>query len=389
MARLRCAVGADSVVPARGALRLVDAASNPFRAAKSSVMTDVAGAVEERATVGDTATTSAAILDPSQYATWIQSIQQPNGAITLHTNGERIEPYVGNWAAWGLARSDDPAALDAAWEWLEWFRDHQYPDGAVHEHELVDGAWVDTGTYDSLDGTTGLYLLALRDLHEASGDQSRIADFVASIEVSIDALASLQQDDGLLWAKPDWTVKLLMGQAEAYAGLEAGIDLAQDLRLNRSRRVARSTRAAIVRGIDALWNPSTGSFDWALHQDGAREANDWQVLYPDAASQAWAVNFGLTDASTSAGLMNSFAAAQPTWDEPTSQSFFYDGEVFLDTTGYWPIIASAFVVVGDEARAIDAAASIDAAATEATFAWPFHTGTAGQLLLLDADLSTN
>ncbi|MDX6202210.1 MAG: hypothetical protein QOJ83_1710, partial [Frankiales bacterium] len=56
--------------------------------------------------------------------------------------------------------------------------------------------------------------------------------------------------------------------------------------------------------------------------------------------------------------------------------------------GYWPVVGWGLLRTGQPGQAASAAASIRTAALSTGRAWPFTTGIAGQLILLEAgDLS--
>jgi hypothetical protein len=174
-----------------------------------------------------------------------------------------------------------------------------------------------------------------------------------------------------------------MDQAETEAGLRAAVELAKAVGdrgvADRAKRAANRMRA----GIDGMWNAAAGSYDWAIHEDGARTVTRWDVLYSDALQQVWAVAFGVVPAERAAGLMARFAAAHPTWDQPAALATFTGG---VQPTGYWPVAGWAFRRVGDTARAGAAATRIQAAAGGASRAWPYTPASAGQLIgLLSAD----
>lgn len=56
---------------------------------------------------------------------WVQTATVPSGAITLQTDRLAVWPYVGNYAAIGLAdqaaRTGDSRALAAAWAQVDWY----------------------------------------------------------------------------------------------------------------------------------------------------------------------------------------------------------------------------------------------------------------------------
>jgi len=215
----------------------------------------------------------------------------------------------------------------------------------------------------------------------ATGDVKTLATLRSGIAGAVAAIEATQQGDGLTWAKPAWTVKYLMDQAETYAGLRAAADMAKALGDTTLSRQATADSARMATGIAGLWDNATSAYDWARHANGAQQTTDWSVLYSDSLQQAWAVAFGAVDSSKAPGLVDRFAAAQPNWANPAATATFTSGPARVD---YWPMAGLAFQAVGRTADAANAATSIRAAAVTSNFAWPYNTGVAGELVLLES-----
>src|SRR5207249_8004635 len=132
---------------------------------------------------------------------------------------------------------------------------------------------------------------------------------------------------------------------ETYSGLRAAAKLGAALGDSALANRAQNDAAREQVGIQSLWDPSAGTFDWALHENGYREINDWAAFYPDSAEQAWVVAFGASDPTTESSLLSQFDSAQPTWDQPTSAITYTDGTTH--PAGYWPVIGWAFLRMGD------------------------------------------
>jgi len=172
-----------------------------------------------------------------------------------------------------------------------------------------------------------------------------------------------------------------MDQAETFAGLAAAVDLAEALgdppTVARARRGLERMRS----GVEMLWNPAAGSYDWALHANGFRETTKWPVLYPDALQQVWTVAFGLSRGDRARRIMERFGREQPNWSQPATTARFGPGP---DRTGYWAPAGWAFLQTGASPQGRSAAASIRAASLATGRLWPFTSGDAGQLILLES-----
>jgi hypothetical protein len=320
-------------------------------------------------------------------ADWALQAQLPDGALGHYVDKVKVWPYLANFTALGLARAsevtNDARYAAAAWRWLAWYQAHQDASGFVTDYDVVNGVAVSTGDMDSTDAYAGTFLVAARRTWLATGDTATLRTLQAGITNAVRAIEATQDADGLTWAKPAWKVKYLMDQAETWAGLRAAAALATALGDTALAQRATSGAARMQAGVDALWNQTTGAYDWAVHENGVRIATRWNVLYSDALQQAWAVAFGLVPPARAAQVMTRFGIEQPTWDEPAAVATYTSG---THATEYWPIAGWAFRQVGDATRATTAAANIRSAATTASRAWPYTPANAGQLIaLLSAD----
>ena len=309
-------------------------------------------------------------------ADWTLQSQLPDGALAHYVDQVKVWPYLANFTAMGLSRATevtgDRRYAQAAWRWLAWYQAHQDAQGFVADHDVIGGVPTSTGDMDSTDAYAGTFLLAARRNWQATGDLAALRSLRTGIAGAVRAIEATQDADGLTWAKPAWKVKYLMDQAETWAGLRAGVEVAKAIGDGALARRAEGDAARMRAGIDGMWNAAAGSYDWAVHADGARTPTRWAVLYPDALQQAWAVAFGVVPAARATTLMARFAAEQPAWANAGS--------------GYWPVAGWAFRRTGDTARATAAAASIQAGAAAAGRAWPYTPANAGQLIgLLSAD----
>jgi hypothetical protein len=316
-------------------------------------------------------------------ADWIMASQLPSGAITEALHAESISPYLANYAAMGLARATQLSGrswyAQAAWRWLHWYQAHQTAQGFVYDYVTSGGSETTKGAMDSTDAYAGTFLLALQAAWQATHDQRELRALAPGMAAAVRAIEATQDIDGLTWAKPGFSAKYLMDQAEAYAGLRAGSVLAAALGEPSLSLSAMLDAAWMSSGVAQLWNSRAGAYDWARHGNGATKPTDWSVLYPDAFQQAWAVAFGLVSGARARALMARFADAQPNWDDPAALARFDSGN---QPVGYWPAAGWAFANVGDGRRSDQAASKIEAAAGERQRAWPFTVSAAGQLILL-------
>src|SRR5689334_5106144 len=74
----------------------------------------------------------------SSLATWAGSAAVPSGALASYPDRTHVDPYLGSFAAWGLAdqarRTRDRVALESAWSHLRWYAAAQDVDGYVTDY---------------------------------------------------------------------------------------------------------------------------------------------------------------------------------------------------------------------------------------------------------------
>jgi hypothetical protein len=323
----------------------------------------------------------------ASLANWLITAQRPDGAILDYPGGNFISAYDGSYAAMGLASAYKltaaPADASAAWAWLHWYSSHELPNGVVDDRTVgPDGTETDTGSVDSTDATAGLFLSAAYLTFHYTNDKTQLAQISSGITGALAAIDLTRDSDGLTWATPGYHVKYLMDQAETYDGLRHASDLFAALNLHSQQTTAQQQASAMFAGIQTLWDPATGAFDWAKTDTGALQKTNWQTLYPDSAEQVWAVTYGLTTPVERTAIMTKFRTAQPNWDNPTaSAQFMLNGNLVTQPVGYWPLGGLAFQQLGDSATLVVSSDAITSAAAATNYAWPYDTAEAGQLAL--------
>jgi len=325
-------------------------------------------------------------------ANWIASAQLPDGALANYPfNGASaaIEPYLANYGAIGLAEATaatgDATYANDAWSWLDWYATHMEPaTGYVTDYTYANRVETSTGTFDSTDAYAGTFLAAAWDTYAASGDTAQLFTLLPAIRLAVRAIESTQQPDGLTWATPTYHAKYLMDNAEVYGGLAAADKLAEAAGDDTLKAEVAADASRSLAGVQSLWNPTTASYDWA--RAGASTSSDtttdWTVLYPDALEQIWAVGWGATTSAQATTILAQFLADQPDWDQPTASAPQRGpAEVSPAPVGYWPFASAAFLAAGDRDSETKAATSFQADVDAADGAWPWNSGTAGELIL--------
>ncbi len=336
--------------------------------------------------VGASPASAAQVAAVTSDADFIVASQLPSGALKLFPSAVRIEPYVSNYAAAALVRASKVTQkrsyADVAYRWLSWYAAHQQTNGIVDEFAVnADGSLTDTNGSDSVDGSGGTFLIAVRELWRLDHRTTELNALRPAIVRAVKGIQAMQDTDGLTWALPTYHVKYLMDQSEAYGGLLAGVELAQAMGDTSTGQLASATAAKIKVGVAGLWNASTSSYNWAKHEDGTQIPTNWTVIFPDAAEQAWAVAYGLAPSARAATLIDKVVTRQPQWAKPGSTSKYYNGRVISHPTGYWPVIGIALQQVGRGTEGLSGVKAIRAYAVSTGRGGMYNDGHDGQGLL--------
>jgi hypothetical protein len=328
----------------------------------------------------------AVVSDIAADADWLLTGQLPDGAIAWYVDKQHISPYLANYAAVGLAEARKQTGShtysDAAWAWLSWYAAHEDANGFVTDYNVdANGVETSTGDEDSTDAYAGTFLLAARAAYAADPNAAKLGALHAGVTGAVAAIEATQDADGLTWAKPTWSVKYLMDETEAYDGLVSAQSLAASLHDSALKARAQADASALKSGIASLWDSPTGAYDWAKDGGGYRTPTDWGVLYSDAMEQAWVAGSNAVSKSRATALVGRLQADEPQWSDPTALA---DINGSTGTVGYWPVAGWALLHVGQAGAAASAATSIRSAAVAAARAWPFTTGNAGQLIVLES-----
>lgn len=318
-------------------------------------------------------------------ANWLIDAQLPDGAITQYVDRSRIAPYLGNYAAMGLATATratgDKTFADASWNWLHWYADHEDGQGFVTDYTVSpSGTEVSTGDMDSTDAYAGTFLMAAEMTYQVTKDRKELESLQSGVEGAVHAIAATTDSDGLTWAKPSWHMKYLMDEAEVYGGLRAASKIDRTLGDTQQADTARANAQHCRHGEQDLWNAGDGAFDWAKGDSGTANTTNWNNLYPDTMEQAWAVGLGLTS-KVQTQAIESHLNTQRSWENPDgSAQMMLNGDTQQGTVGYWPM---AGLAVSHHIGPVRSARnSITDGAVHSVFQWPFNTGVMGQLMLL-------
>lgn len=151
---------------------------------------------------------TSAALDLSAY-------QRPDGAITVHPQEGRVDPYFAIKALWAARQMGDAAAPETH-AWINWLLPRQKVNGSFARYCEQPSGWQ---ACDEPDADDSLLAMWIELLHEAAPRNMPPA-WAASVRRAETALQQLQDPrTGVYRAGPRISDALLMDNAEVYAAL--------------------------------------------------------------------------------------------------------------------------------------------------------------------------
>jgi len=265
---------------------------------------------------------------------YIKSCQLPSGGFVLAPQDTRLNPYFTNLALPALLLCDEHESVK---RYIDWFFTNLHPDGYINDFALTPGGKeLDTGKRDSEDSYIATFFTLIRQYQELTGDTETLLPRTDALKVMLSALLSLQQKDGLTWAKSSYRVKYLMDNCEVWKGLYDASALFSTLGEAESARLAAEGAIRCKQGILGKWSRLRQSF--ACYDYTYPRWNKW---YPDATSQAFPVVFGV--------LSPLDRESQVLYDKLITHfphfSAFQTGDMYP-----WMVIGRFAALMGDEKR---------------------------------------
>ena len=319
--------------------------------------------------------------DLTATAQWLKSNSvAPDGAILYGSS--QINPYYSNLAAIGLTH--DPSSYDTVQRWMQWYVNHlNWPDkwglyGTTYDYDYNNGVETSRVSADSTDSYAATFLSLAWAYYQTGNAAAQ--SYVKSIASQLDSIGGVliqtQQSDGLTWAKPDYKIKYLMDNCEAYRGL-------RDLALVFQNALGDSSKAgyynaaadSMLQGIESMWTNGA----WAMYKDGIGNliAPNMGKWYPDATSQVFPVLQGVIAAtdSRSQQAYNNLNDAWPGWPSLS----FNAQDPFP-----WVLVVDAAIIMGDSTRVSTYVQSIEAKYVNNGFPWTWYSAEAGWFMRLNA-----
>lgn len=316
-------------------------------------------------------------------ANWMEKVSvAPDGAI-LYGSSEII-PYYSNLAAIGMTRYPTTASNAVIENWMKWYINHlNWPDkwglyGSIYDYNYNNGALTSHNDADSTDSYAATFLSLAWAFYSTgnAGAQSYVRTLPSQLDAIGQVIIKTSDTDGLTWAKPDYHIKYLMDNCEAYRGLR-DLALLWQYGFNDLAK-ANYYNAAASKMYNSLVAMYLGGGKWAWYKDalGRLPAPNLGTWYPDATAQMFPVMQGVLPGNDSRAIAtyNTFNSVWPGWPNLS----FNSQDPFP-----WVMIAGAAAVVGDSGRVNTYIANLERKYVNQGFPWTWYSMEAGWFMRLN------
>jgi hypothetical protein len=316
-------------------------------------------------------------------ANWMERISvAPDGAI-LYGSSEII-PYYSNLAAIGMTRYPTSASNTVVENWMKWYINHlNWPDqwgmyGSIYDYNYNNGALTSHGTADSTDSYAATFLSLAWAFYSTGNATAQ--SYVKTLAYQLDHIGQViiktSDVDGLTWALPNYHIKYLMDNCEAYRGLR-DLALVWQYAFNDLAK-ADYYNAAASKMYNSLVAMYLGGGKWAWYKDalGRLPAPNLGIWYPDATAQMFPVMQGVLPGTDSRAVAtyNTFNSAWPGWP-----NLSFNGQDPFP----WVMIASGAAEMGDSARVNTYITNIQNRYVSKGFPWTWYSMEAGWFMRLN------
>ena len=321
----------------------------------------------------------------------IQQLQQfiidctsPDGSLSVWKDKVDVNTYHSNFAILGLARAmsttGNTTASVYAWNWFRWFVSHQSNStGYITDYTRASSAfaWSSTNDMDSTDSYAALFIMAVASVYAVDKNYTALNQIMPGVRNSVKAMQSTMQN-GLTWAKPNYHIKYLMDQSEVYAGFKSCEYLAKVINDTSLANTCSSAASGMIELVNQyMWSTSNFNYNYGLGDSDVVTPSNWTILYPDAASQLWPAAFNFPLNKSTNALCSTFLKYHPNWKYPNAKDYLPT----LMNVNY-EMTPCGYALISCGLDVSDAVSSIWSAANASNLAYPFHCGTAGELILL-------
>ncbi|MHB1043759.1 MAG: S-layer homology domain-containing protein [Eubacteriales bacterium] len=237
-------------------------------------------------------------LEATEECRWLAGAQRAGGYFTLAASRPEVIPYFDNLTA--LALCDETQYREAVRKYIDWSLNRlNRPDrtglaGTVYDYrEEIEKPLVSSENYDSADSYAATLLSLAAAYYKNTGDIDFIREHYLDLSSVAAVIVTLQDPDGLVWAKPGLRVKYLMDNCECYRGLSDWAGLLASLGYTDLAALYERKAGAIKKAVETLfWNEEEACFAWAIDQEGKAHLPSG-LPYPGVFAQVYPAVFGV------------------------------------------------------------------------------------------------
>jgi hypothetical protein len=342
---------------------------------------------------------------------WLAGLQQSNGALAFRSknNGTvAIIPYFSCITAIALLqKAPDKAYADVVKGYFDWHfahlnnavTDKSGIAGTIYDYsaEVLNGVVRSQNTeqeYDSIDSYAALFLIALWEYYEQTGNVEYLTVHYRQINDVIGAMNATIDETGLSTVKPTLPVKYLMDNTEVYKGLTCAINLLQQVFLpqfketseyhNLKQKIAhlQNLKNRQEQAIETLlWNGEEERYETGINNDGTvLEYTGWTDFYPDAVAQLFPVIFEVIDPESerARNLYHTFGEYFK-WEE---LAHYKNGNASF----YWGLTAYCGAIMRDEVK-VDAYLEYYQKNVPPNYEYPAYNADVAWVVLASAEMA--
>jgi hypothetical protein len=238
--------------------------------------------------------------EPSAVEDRQQAIADGEDPATVAVDTVRVVPYFANHSALALLSGHAHLAKNVedvkrVARWLAFYaREQDAATGYIADYKgsRSRGTFFSTGQMDSVDAYASTFLQVAESYWREAVvlspmDQRDLATLLSTgalvhaAKLSLRAIESVMDHDGLTWARPDYRVKFLLDSAEVYGGLRASESFFAAAGARSEAARSQQMTAKLGPALERFWQRERQRFAWAITADGAPQ-DGFTQSYPHA-----------------------------------------------------------------------------------------------------------
>jgi hypothetical protein len=295
---------------------------------------------------------------------WLISQQSISGALVKNKEARdiwrdekllKIVPYFSNLALENLLllenETNDYAVVK---KYLLWYLSYLNVDGSINDfyiYTLSDKKEKNSYERDSVDSYGATFLSLLKIYVDESGDKKLLLDNKTKIRLVEDSVLNLM-DDGLTFAKADYSVKFLMDNTEVYKGFLDCSWIEKNVFEDSERAIYFQQKAEEVK--QSILKKMIKDESYFCVTLGSCSSIDLKNFYPDAVSQLFPIYYEIIDSKSDLAkkIWKDFNLNFPYW-------YKKDKPELVDDFFPWVFVGRVSLIMGDIQKALSMLESVE------------------------------